>query len=213
MSPFAPSNAIPPMLLSLVVAPLLDRSPRADHGDVPLVERAMRGDAAATDALFRRHAGPLVGLVTRLVGRSHDAEDIAQDALAVALEELPSLRDRAAFGPWLRSIAVRQCHRYFRRRKLRRALGLDQGADDATLAAQCSPDATPEQRAALARLDAVLAALPYDQRVAWCLRYVEGEQLDAVAAACGCSLATAKRWIAAAHARVVETVSLEEDLP
>jgi hypothetical protein len=43
---------------------------------------------------------------------------------------------------------VRQAHRYFRRRKLLRALGLDRGVDDATLAAQAAPNATPEQRAA-----------------------------------------------------------------
>jgi DNA-directed RNA polymerase specialized sigma24 family protein len=31
---------------------------------------------------------------------------------------------------------------------------------------------------------------------------VEGERLEDVAEQCGCSLATAKRWIAAAHARI-----------
>jgi len=194
----------PPMLLSaLRVVPAVVASPVGDvHDEEALVERAQRGDAAAADRLFRRHAGAVLGLVTRLVGRSHDAEDIVQDALATAMEQLPDLRDRAAFGPWLRTVAVRQAHRYFRKRKLLRAFGLDRGADDATLAAMVAPGASPETRAQLRRLDDVLAALPDEHRIAWCLRYVEGEQLDDIAAACGCSLATAKRWIAAAHARV-----------
>ena len=41
-----------------------------------------------------------------------------------------------------------------------------------------------------------------DQRLAWSLRYVEGEKLEQVAEHCGCSLATAKRRISAAHARI-----------
>jgi RNA polymerase sigma-70 factor (ECF subfamily) len=40
------------------------------------------------------------------------------------------------------------------------------------------------------------------ERLAWTLRHVEGERLDAVAQLCGCSLATAKRRIAAANAHV-----------
>jgi RNA polymerase sigma-70 factor (ECF subfamily) len=48
----------------------------------------------------------------------------------------------------------------------------------------------------------LLEALPIEQRLAWSLRYVEGEKLEAVAEQCGCSLATAKRRISAAHARM-----------
>jgi RNA polymerase sigma-70 factor (ECF subfamily) len=136
-------------------------------------------------------------------------EDIVQESLATAIEELSELRDHTAFGPWLRTIAVRQAHRYFRRRKLMRMVGLDRGADDATLASFAAPSTSPEQRAALVALDAVLSTLPADHRVAWCLRYVEGEALEDIAAACECSLATAKRWISAAHVRVTERVQLD----
>lgn len=179
-------------------------------GDGTLVERARRGDAAATEVLFRRHAPATLALVTRLVGRTHDAEDVLQESLATALEDLGALRDPEAFGGWLRQIAVRQAHRYFRRRGLKRILGLDRGADDATLEALAAPTTSPEARSELRALDAVLASLPYEQRVAWCLRYVEGEQLDDVAAACGCSLATVKRRIAAADERVRAKVSMPE---
>jgi RNA polymerase sigma-70 factor (ECF subfamily) len=61
----------------------------------------------------------------------------------------------------------------------------------------------------LAKVYAVLDALPSDERVAWSLRHVEGERLERVAELCGCSLATAKRRIAAAHQRIA--VELEVD--
>jgi RNA polymerase sigma-70 factor (ECF subfamily) len=47
-----------------------------------------------------------------------------------------------------------------------------------------------------------LRGLPAHQRIAWMLQHVEGEPLESVAAACNCSLATVKRWIAAADQRV-----------
>jgi RNA polymerase sigma-70 factor (ECF subfamily) len=67
-----------------------------------------------------------------------------------------------------------------------------------------APGATAEERAILSRLYEVLDGLPTDQRLAWSLRYLEGEPLDAVAAACGCSLATAKRRVSAARSVIDE---------
>ena len=64
------------------------------------------------------------------------------------------------------------------------------------------PDISPERRALLTRVYQALDQLPVDHRLAWTLRYVEGEKLERVAERCGCSLATAKRRIAAAHTRI-----------
>jgi RNA polymerase sigma-70 factor (ECF subfamily) len=61
---------------------------------------------------------------------------------------------------------------------------------------------SPERRALLSRVYQVLDGMDVDQRLAWSLRYVEGEKLEQVAEHCGCSLATAKRRISAAHARI-----------
>jgi len=55
---------------------------------------------------------------------------------------------------------------------------------------------------ALATLADVVHRMPASERTAWTLRHVEGYKLEEVAAACGCSLATAKRRLGAASARV-----------
>ena len=62
-----------------------------------------------------------------------------------------------------------------------------------------SDDASPEVKLLLARIYAALDAMPVEQRLAWSLRHLAGEPLDEVAALCGCSLATAKRYIASAN--------------
>ena len=170
--------------------------------DATLVELACAGDRAASERLFRRHAGAVLRLCVRLVGRAHEAEDVAQEALATAIDELRSLRDPEAFAGWLRQITVRQAHRHFRRRKLKRWFGLDRGTDDVTLESLAHSESNAEQRAELAQIDRVLATLDGDERVAWTLRVIEGEPLERVASLCECSLATVKRRIAAAQARI-----------
>jgi RNA polymerase sigma-70 factor (ECF subfamily) len=103
---------------------------------------------------------------------------------------------------------VHQVHRRFRRRRLLRALGLDRGEDDLSLAEQADPRAGPDVLTELAQLDRVLNRLSPAQRVAWVLRYVEGQTLDEVAEACGQSLATIKRQIAAAQREIAALVAI-----
>jgi len=170
--------------------------------DADLVARALAGDRWAEEALFRRHVAAVAGIATRLLGRREDAEDIVQDTFATALESLSALRDAGAVRAWLVQIAVRKAHRRFRRRKIARALGLDRATDDATLELLASDAADGEARAELRGVDRALAELPVAERMAWMLRHIEGESLEGVASACGCSLATAKRRIARADARV-----------
>ena len=67
-----------------------------------------------------------------------------------------------------------------------------------------SDGVSAEDRVLLANVYRVLDRVPTAERVAWSLRYVEGVALDEVARLCECSLATAKRRIAAAQAQIHE---------
>jgi RNA polymerase sigma-70 factor (ECF subfamily) len=192
--------------LRLVQAPASGES-----GDEVLVAGIRSGNRSAEEALYRAYAPIVLALTTRLLGRRSDAEDATQDTFILVFENLHQLRDAAALRPWLLQIAVSQARRRFRKRRLLRTLGLHVGADDATLESLVAPGSSAEVRADLGALDRVLGALPADQRIAWVLRYVEGEQLDAVAHLCGCSLATAKRRIAAADVEVRAEVRLGEE--
>ena len=173
--------------------------------DHPLVSRAKAGDVHAQAALFRRHAPQLTSLLTHLLASVADAEDAVQDAFVIAFRDLRQLRDLGVFGGWLRKIAVHQAHRRFRRRRLYRALGLDRHVEDATLEQLVDAAALPDLRAEVAQLDQLLCRMPIKDRTAWVLRYVEGYELTDVAQSCDCSLATAKRRIAAAQARITKT--------
>lgn len=170
--------------------------------DASLVERAKGGDRWAEEVIYRRYVGTVAGLAVRLLRSRAEMEDVVQETFAIALEKLGSLRDGEALRGWLAQIAVGQVRRRFRRRKLLGLLGLDRTEEDAPFESLAAEGLSAEEAAELAAIDALLATLPVEQRIAWVLRHVEGESLEDVARACSCSLATAKRRIAAAEARV-----------
>jgi len=174
----------------------------AGIGDASLVERAVDGDRWAMEALYRRHVRRVTNAVTRMIGRTADADDAIQEAFLIAFTRLPELRDPAAFKGWLCQIAVNEVRARLRKRKWFKRLSLDRDDDDASLEALACEDASPEVRAELAKLDEVLSRMQPELRMAFVLRFVEGWELTEVATALDCSLATAKRRIKAARESV-----------
>lgn len=147
------------------------------------------------EQLYREHARYIAAVAARLLGRRDEVDDLVQDVFIAAQRGLRSIHTPDAVRGWLTTIAVRQARRRLRRRRLITFLGLDAlGSRDV------SRTLGPETSAILGQVYARLDRLPANQRLAWCLRYLEDEPLARVAALCGRSLATVKRWIVAANA-------------
>jgi RNA polymerase sigma-70 factor (ECF subfamily) len=188
--------------------------PATGTGELPcdsdevLVAGVLAGDAGSKERLYLRHVQYVAGMSARILRSIDASEDVVQDTFVIAFSKIESLRDPAAFRGWLASIAISQVHRVLARQRLLRLVGLDRGLDDAPLDELAREDLSIEARSELAALDLALQSVPARQRVAWMLRYVEGEPLDAVAEACRCSRATVKRWIAAADDRVKQHVRI-----
>ena len=103
---------------------------------------------------------------------------------------------------------VSQARKRLRRERLLQWVGLEAVAD-APLHQQALGTSSVEARGELAVLDALLQQLPVAHRLAWTLRYVEGEKLDDVAAVMGKSLATTKRYLQAAEQRISAHIAME----
>lgn len=181
------------------------------HRGDDLVARARAGDAAARDALAREHISEIGRFVAYHLGDPQEVEDVVQETFLHAFRQLDRLREPAKFRFWLKGIALMRVRQLIRKNRLRRLLGLEPGGDQASLLALADQGLPADQRAELAKLDEVLRALPPEQRFAWTLRYVEGHKLMEAAGIAGCSLATVKRRILAADARVRAVVEIEED--
>lgn len=155
------------------------------------------------DILFRQYARYVAHIALRIVGRDADVDEIVQDVFLAAMTGLADLREPEAVRGWLATITVRKAQRRLRFNRLQSWLGLD---DEPDYEAAVSPNASPEQHALVRSVYRALDTLPINDRVAWTLRYLQDERLENVATIVGCSLATAKRRIAAAQLKLDEVL-------
>lgn len=168
--------------------------PRAiDRMDAPL-EGSL--DTPSFDALFRRYA-PYVGAVAlRILGRSDDVDDVVQDVFLDAYRGIRELRDPGAVKAWLSRVTVRTSIRKLKKRRLRAFFRLDDAPEYEHVA---DAGASPETQALIARVYRTLDTMAAEDRVAWTLRHMGGEELEHIAELTGTSLATVKRRIARAN--------------
>ncbi|MEN1927949.1 sigma-70 family RNA polymerase sigma factor [Luteimonas sp. MJ250] len=144
----------------------------AGDSDHALALAAAGGDVAAFEALYRRHAARVHGVVLRLAGwQRARAEDLVQEAFLRAWQALPQWRGEAAFGTWLHRLAVNTALMDLRARRARPALD---GDDDGVLDALPSPGAAGHGPAMAMDLARAVATLPPRARAVLVLHDIEG---------------------------------------
>ncbi|SDM73239.1 RNA polymerase sigma factor [Allokutzneria albata] len=176
--------------------------------DLALVAAASTGDAAAFDALVRRHTAKLYRVALRIVGDPADAEDVVQEAWVSAWRSLAQFRGEAAPTTWLYRVVTNAALAHLRRRKPTVPLEPEGQAG----AALTDAGPTPEQ-AALRRekVDAALHAISLlepSQRVPLVLRELEGMSYEEVAAVLEVSVPALRSRLH--RARVALLAKLEE---
>jgi RNA polymerase sigma-70 factor (ECF subfamily) len=182
------------------------------HGISPIrlvtAEKAVACPESALDQAFRAHASHVAGVALHILGRSDEADDLVQDVFMKAGAWVCRLREPSALRAWLTKVTVRLAWRRLRRRRWRTVMGLEVASYDYNEVAN-HERLSPEDGAFMAEVYRILDRIPARERLAWTLRHVEGERLEDVAAHCGCSLATVKRWIASAATRIDQEVGHE----
>nr|HEX4317895.1 RNA polymerase sigma factor [Kofleriaceae bacterium] len=182
------------------VTPVIALGAAERVADADLVRRAIANDTWAIEAIYRRYVRLVANVAQRLLRSDAEVDDVVQETFMIAYQQLPRLAEPAALKGWLARIAVSRVHRRFRWSRFTR---LFTGAElEASLHDQATDAASPEQRAELALIDRALARMSLKVRTPWVLRHVVGYQLEDIAVACECSLATVKRRIAEAEAIV-----------
>jgi RNA polymerase sigma-70 factor (ECF subfamily) len=80
-----------------------------------LVRRAKGGDVVAYEALVHAHQQRVFAVVSGILRRREDIEDVAQQVFVKAYFSLERFDQRSAFGTWLYKIAVNECWDYLRK--------------------------------------------------------------------------------------------------
>ena len=130
--------------------------------DGQLVRSALAGDSLAFDTLYERYARIVHGLLLARVGRD-DVDDLVQDVFLTAWRRLDALRDPAAFGGWIATIARNRATDFHRRSEGFVELPAD----------LASPGNTSNEADANSAL-AAIRSLPDAYRETLILRLVEG---------------------------------------
>lgn len=166
--------------------------------DGPLVQAARGGSQAAFSRLVQSHQQSLRGFLRRLMlGRTDEADDLAQETFISAWAGLSRLRAAEDFRPWLFGIAYRKAQ------SARRSRGRQARRDGAWLAAE-TQSAEPAMDPALRlTLEQVLSELGPEQRAAVLLCLAEGWTHPEAAQALGLPLGTIKSHVARGRARLL----------
>ncbi len=85
--------------------------------DAYLVRRAQDGYLDAFEELTRRHQDRGYAVAVRMLGNTHDAQDVVQDAFIAAWRGLARFQGDSQFGTWFYRILVNQCLMSRRRRR------------------------------------------------------------------------------------------------
>lgn len=78
---------------------------RVELDDAVLISRVLEGDRDAFEPLMRRYLGIVQGYMLNQIRGDHAWEDLVQETFLAAYRQLPRLRRRDRFGPWLLRIA------------------------------------------------------------------------------------------------------------
>lgn len=151
-----------------------------------LVERARAGDEASFEALVHRHEDVAYRVALRMTGSAQDAQDVVQDALLSAWQNLATFHGDATFGTWLVRIVINRCHNLARARHPTQPLVEEPEAHDPR-----TDTVVVEHEHHDAVVRAVMA-LPFDQRAALVLHTFSGHSHAQVGAILGITEVAAK---------------------
>ncbi len=99
--------------------------------ELGLVLAAKQGDRESFGSLAQQYQRQCAAVALRLLGNTHDAAELVQDALVKAFRNLDQLQHSERFGPWLMRIVTNLALNSRRSRGRRQAISLEQPAADA----------------------------------------------------------------------------------
>jgi RNA polymerase sigma-70 factor, ECF subfamily len=157
-----------------------------EAAEAAVVALAMCGDRQAFSELVWRRQAWLRNLLRRLCRDPALADDLAQQVLLQAWRSLPRLKSVAAFGAWLRRLAINAWLAE------RRAAPAMTGVEREDLP---GPAVFVPAAAERLDLDRALAQLPYAERLCVVLAYSEGLSHGEISAATALPLGTVKSHV------------------
>jgi RNA polymerase sigma-70 factor (ECF subfamily) len=175
-------------------------APASDEDLVTRCRAELPYQTGAFETLVRRYEGRVFGTCRRLLGDTHDAEEVTQDVFLAVYWTVGDFRGDCTFSTWLYGIARNKCisrHRAVARQERRHAeYAAGVAGDMASL-----PTSSPEAQIGVGPVaEAFHRLAPADRRVLH-LRHLDQLPLRQLASVCGVTLSAAKMRLYRAEQR------------
>lgn len=174
-----------------------------------LVNKAVKGDNSAFEALMEKHMGIIYNIALRMAANQDDAEDMTQEIMIKIFRSLGSFKGNSKFSTWIYRVAVNTCLDELKKKKNKKHLSLDAeiSGDDGENQIEIKDDSpSPEKLAEQNELRDMVAAavklLSDEHRAVIVLRDIRGMSYNEIAGILGCSDGTVKSRISRARAQL-----------
>lgn len=152
------------------------------------------GGVGTWEEIVEQHSARVFRLAYRLTGNQHDAEDLTQEVFIRVFRSLDSFKP-GSFEGWIHRITTNLFLDRVRRKSKFRFDRFGEGAEERLTAADPSPERAWNDAMLDADVEAALAALPDEFRVAVVLCDIEGLSYEEIADVLGVKLGTVRSRI------------------
>jgi len=147
-----------------------------------LIQKAQGGDSFAFNQVVVAYRKRILGTIARLIGRPEDVEDVGQEVFLRLYYSLDKLRTAEVFEPWLYRLTVNASYDYLRKQRRRNEARMSDLSEQQVVladAAAVNKLSTEQERQKNVKelVEALLAAIPEQDRILLTLKEVEGLSL------------------------------------
>ncbi len=184
--------------------------PYETASEAEIVRRAKAGDEEAFAQIVQKHQSMVYSVALRMVRRSIDAEDVAQQVFTKVFFALKKFDMRSSLSTWIYKIAMNETYDYLRRIKSRRVVfegDLGEGVDEIVESSARAADTAAGADEQASRRDYLLKLLEHiseEERMLLFQKEVEGLTVDELAAKTGINENTIKVKLFRARRKLVK---------
>jgi RNA polymerase sigma-70 factor (ECF subfamily) len=185
------------------------------NDDAQLIDDALAGDSAAFGRLVTKYQDRLYNTLVHVVGSTHDAYDVAQDAFVQAFLKLESFHRNSAFYTWLYRIAFNVA--ISRRRRQKPTSSIEQTREVAgsePVSRDDAPTDRLDREERVAQVRGALEGLSEEFRTVLVLREIDGCCYETIAEILDLPVGTVRSRLHRARLELREQLRevLQEDL-